>query len=344
MTLELRLRNDVWQVCGTVVKPDGVKVRVRKTTGYTKHQKQYASAALSRILLDTMNGVAEVENDAATLEDAINQYLSRPNPPGETDVSILNRLGKLQGKTPLARLKTNNLYSYVTGRGNSAGTVAREMNTINAMLKHAREIGLDAPDITLKRPSVDDARSRWLTEDERDRLIAACSPEIKGLVTFLFYTGARIGEAFALTWPEVRDKQAFFTSHKGKMRKKRVRGVPLTPIALSAMGSPTGDYVFTAPNGAQWDRRKFYDYFTAACDRAGIADFTPHDCRHTFASHLVQKGASLRAVADLLGHTSLAMVMRYSHLAQNHLSDTVNLLGGGGTDGTHGSVSYLRAV
>lgn len=338
MTLKLNLRNDVWQVIGTVITPDGAKVRVRKSTGFAKHQKQYASAAMSRILVEAMDGTGSVvENDATSVDDAIRLYLTRPNPPGQTDATVLNVFSKAMGETPLNCLQVHKVMTHVTCRGNKAGTVARELNSINAMLAHARDMGLNAPDFRLKRPSVDDARSRWLTEEERDRLIAACPNEIRGLVTFLFYTGCTIGEAFALNWQDARGGRAFFTRSKGKMRKRRTRAVPLTSEAQTAMGVDTGGFVFTRPDGRGWERNAFYVFFKQSCVAAGITDFTPHDCRHTFASHLVQKGASLRAVADLLGHTSLAMVMRYSHLAQTHLSDTVNLLGCGATKATHGT-------
>ncbi len=334
MTLKLNLRANVWHVQGTLVTLEGEKVRVRKSTGFSKHQKQYASAAMSRILVEAMENSA-VENDTTSVDDAIRLYLTRPNPPGKTDAIVLNVLSKAMGSTFLQDLQVHELMSHVNGRGNKAGTVARELNSINAMLAHAKDMGLNAPEFRLKRPSVDDARTRWLTEDERDRLIAACPSEIRGLVTFLFYTGCTIGEAFALKWQDARGGRAFFTRSKGKMRKRRTRAVPLTSEAHTGMGTDTGGLVFRRPDGNGWERSGFYDFFNPSCMAAGITDFTPHDCRHTFASHLVQKGASLRAVADLLGHTSLAMVMRYSHLAPSHLSDTVSLLGGSVTKATH---------
>src|SRR5207245_1316174 len=66
--------------------------------------------------------------------------------------------------------------------------------------------------------------------------------------------------------------------------------------------------------------------FHAALESAGIKDFTWHDLRHTFASWLIMKGASLRAVAELLGHRGLRMAMRHAHLSPAYLSSEVGLL------------------
>ncbi len=66
--------------------------------------------------------------------------------------------------------------------------------------------------------------------------------------------------------------------------------------------------------------------FNGACRRAGINDFHFHDLRHTFASHLVMAGQDITTVKELLGHKTLAMTLRYSHLAPAHTAKAVELL------------------
>ena len=330
MSLKLSLRNGVWQIVGTVVTAGDNKIRIRTSTGYTVRQQAHATEAMGRVLRDALDGTMDMGQsvDNMTIDQAVKMYLRRPNPAGLTDQSVLHRFAKRHGSVKLTSLQVADVMLYVNGRGNKASTVCREINSIKAMLEYCRDMGLDIPTLRLKKPKVDDSRCRWLNEGERDMFINACEPEIKEMVTFLFFTGARLGEMFGLTWRDVVSNKAMIETRKGNAGKTRIRAVPLTLNVTAAMGlrgSHTKN-VFTNKDDQQWSKDQFYPFFYKATDAVGIKDFRPHDCRHTFASHLVQKGASLRAVADLLGHSSLSMVMRYSHLAPSHLEDTIELL------------------
>jgi integrase len=68
--------------------------------------------------------------------------------------------------------------------------------------------------------------------------------------------------------------------------------------------------------------------FNAAVRRAGIEDFRFHDLRHTFASHMIMKGGTLKEVQEILGHKTMTMTLRYAHLSQEHKKKAVNLLNG----------------
>jgi integrase len=332
MALQLSLRGDVWQVTGTVTLPTGERRRIRRSTGYTRHQKQYASAVLSRILNEAMSESVRPTASSVTVGDVVDLYVRRPGGVGATNETVLNRFARHFGGKPVASVSVGDILLYVQGRGNSASTVAREITCINAAFAYARDNGLEVPaSLKVKRPTVDDARTRWLDANERDRLIAACDERIASLVTFLFFTGARLGEAFDLRWGDVASGSVYLTTKKGRAKAKRTRAVPLTKRAADAVGErPAGarstDLVFPAERGGKWLRQHFYPHWHRACRNAGIVDFRPHDCRHTFASLLVQRGVGLREVADLLGHAQLTMVMRYSHLAPAHLQTAIDHL------------------
>ena len=81
-------------------------------------------------------------------------------------------------------------------------------------------------------------------------------------------------------------------------------------------------YVFGNGNGGHIGDIKHS--FTSACKKAGITDFRFHDLRHTYASHLAMRGVHIRALQELLGHKTLAMTQRYSHLAPEQLQNAVN--------------------
>jgi len=344
MGLKLKLRNDVWQVVGTLVRKDGRKVFVRKSTGHTFHEKAWANKKMSEILMDAVSSTETSKEDATkTVGDCVRLFFGRPDGVGDTDRMALDRFDRKFGRRELSTLKTLEVTEYLVSKGNKASSVRREMASISSCLTYGRKMGLSVPELTLVKPSEGDGRTRWLDVDQRDALIAAMPDDnSRDVLKFLFYTGARLGECFKLQREDVLGGEVLLSTRKGKSKKLRVRRVPLhTEIRdmVEARAKATNGFVFKynkrlARYGksdysvSPWAREGFYDFFNLAKERAGIENFNCHDCRHTFASHLVQAGASMKAVADLLGHTSLAMVMRYAHLAPSHLDSTVGLLGG----------------
>jgi len=86
------------------------------------------------------------------------------------------------------------------------------------------------------------------------------------------------------------------------------------------------DYIFLGPDGKPL--RDIKRSFHTALKKAGIKDFRWHDLRHTSASHLLMRGASMKAVQEHLGHTTIAMTQRYSHLSRDFQREQVNLLNG----------------
>ena len=344
MPLDLKPRSGSWHIIGTVTSKFGEKVRVRKSTGFNMSQRRMAEDELQRILLLALEGLYKGETkkkDTTTVEFAVDAFLNRPTKPGKTDVSNGNILVRALGSKTFASLTLEEAMSWAHHGGLASNSVARRLQTLSAVITHAKNNGLEYPRLEIVKPVYDDARVRWLDEDQRDALIDSAPEEIRAMIIVLFYTGVRIGELFRMRWDHVVRGNVHVTSYKGKKKKKLVRSIPLPREALDAMGKRGSGLIFPTRSGIEWDRSDFYPFFNEACDICGITDFHPHDCRHTYASLLVQKGASLRAVADLLGHTTLSMVMRYAHLAPSHLKTTVDLLTKRDTFETHG-ISFAR--
>ncbi len=98
----------------------------------------------------------------------------------------------------------------------------------------------------------------------------------------------------------------------------------LSSLFQSLLRHINSDYVFCDKEGNPYKEVK--RSFNYALRKAGIEDFRFHDLRHSFASRLVMKGASLKAVQELLGHRDIKMTMRYAHLADDVKKDAVKLL------------------
>jgi integrase len=179
----------------------------------------------------------------------------------------------------------------------------------------------------LKRQREGDGRVRFLNQhshDEEQRLrkiIALRYPTKVPEFDIALNTGMRRSEQYSYTnWAcaDLRRRDLFIPASKSG----RSRHVPLNAVALAAfreLRRRTGgkDPIFTSRNGGESLRGPRH-WFKDAIREAKIKDFTWHDLRHTFASRLVMTGTDLRTVAELMGHATIQMTMRYSHLAPEH--------------------------
>ena len=171
-------------------------------------------------------------------------------------------------------------------------------------------------------------RIRFLRDDERDALLAACARSVwqplHALVLLAISTGARRGELIRLRWIDVTIDEPSPRAIIQHTKNGDPRRLPLVGKALDAIRelsvSNAGNSEFVFPS--RLDSTRAYEAFDAhwytALASAGIVDFRFHDLRHTCASYLASQGASLLEIADVLGHRTITMVKRYSHLAQGH--------------------------
>jgi len=172
------------------------------------------------------------------------------------------------------------------------------------------------PVSNVARGSESTGRVRWLDDAERERLLAECekgaSSDLYAVVLFALSTGARAGEIYGLRWPSVNLKDGRVVFEKTKNSERRA--VPIAGRCLelfrerSKVRHLETDLVFTEGR-ARTDRA-----FRAAIKAADIQNFRFHDLRHSAASYLAMSGATTAEIAAVLGHKTLAMVKRYSHL------------------------------
>jgi integrase len=239
------------------------------------------------------------------------------------------------GNIPLKHFTTKLLEQYQTERlqkGNKPATA----NRLIATLKHCIHKGYQwemLSEETLKRIrqvkllEENNRRLRYLSKEECQSLINTCHGNTKDIVITAVNTGMRKGEILGLTWDNVDLKHGFILLHMTKNGERRE--IPINDTLRSVFQSITRrldiPYVFyDSVTGKPYQDVK--RSFNTALRRAGIKDFHFHDLRHTFASHLVMAGVDITTVSRLLGHKSLTMTLRYSHLAPSHMVNAVDIL------------------
>ncbi len=222
------------------------------------------------------------------------------------------------------------------GTPRAAQTVQHYRIAITHLLNIAAsqwELIAESPAPKIKKIKVQNERTRYLTDDELPRLLES----VKGhadLALFVYLalsTGARAGELLGLEWNQIDMQRRVITLRAGETKNKDARILPLVEPALSMLRQRVRrlDTPLVFPghrNPAQ--PANLRKPWVAALQAANIEGFRIHDLRHTAASWLVQQGVSLIAVAALLGHRTMQMTKRYSHLAPEHLQEVAAKLSG----------------
>ena len=205
-----------------------------------------------------------------------------------------------------------------------------------ALLKHvytkAMEWGKanENPAKPVKFFRANNARVRYLTEEEEARLEAVFPPEHWSKVGVAIHTGLRRGQQFNLRWSDVNFRTGVLMVPRSKHGE--ARHVPMNDRVTEALRSlPTrvkGPYVFPAKtNETPLNPNNFVNrVWKPALRAAAIQGFRWHDLRHTFASRLGMAGVDLRTVQELMGHKTITMTLRYAHLSPSHQRESVQRL------------------
>jgi integrase len=324
-----------WHIHGTLKG-----VRIRESTGLTRRADAEAELAKrsKEILDESLYGSEAVR----TFAEAALSYLEA----GGSKLYLLP-LVKHFGNTKLVKIGAGEIAAAakaIKKPGTSPSTIKRQIYTPTlAVLNHAAKLGWCRRPI-VDRPKEPQGRVRWISHTEAEKLILAAGPHLKPLVTFLLCTGCRLSEALYLDWSSVDLEAAhavILNVEAGGIGTKNgdSRGIPLQPRVVEALsGLPHRDgKVFrrsmrtrkdgTVEVGAGYEIPKrqgggqIKTAWRGMCKRAGITNFTPHDCRHTWATWHYAANRDLTALMVLGGWKDIKMVVRYSHVNTGHLAD-----------------------
>ena len=281
--------------------PKETTTRVRQLAWWSK---QFSGLSLAEITADRISQARDkLLNDAFTR--------GKPHKDRETGELVLPKAFKRSGATVNRYIATlSHLFSFAVKE--------RRLMDRNPVSDISRK----------KEPR---GRTRFLSDDERAALLDACTksewPALQSLVLLAIATGARKGELIGLKWVDVDLRKGRALVRETKNDEQRT--LPLAGKALEALrqlklqNSARSDWVFAQPSGLPGPYEHFDAHWYAALEAAGISDFHFHDLRHTTASMLAAQGASLLEIADVLGHKTLAMVKRYSHLVVDHKAKVI---------------------
>jgi len=234
------------------------------------------------------------------------------------------------GEKPLKEISTfdiERLKSYMMKAGKSPRTIQYVMTTLGQIFRHAQKFGChsgEIPTLSVKKIRFDNKRVRFLSLEESHRLLNALkesSQQLYEMALISLHCGLRAGEIFSLQWKDVDLEHGLITLLDTKSGRTRTLSMTDDIKEILTLEGEREGIVFPARNGRRID--KISNSFFKAVDKAGLNNgvtdrrqkVTFHTLRHTFASWLVMEGISLYQVKELLGHASLTMTERYSHLA-----------------------------
>ena len=223
--------------------------------------------------------------------------------------------------------------------GYARRTIARRLSAVRSFFAYAVMEGLldSDPSSVLSTPKIASRLPNVIPDDVLSALLAA--PDLttptgvrdRAVLEILYATGARVSEVSELRVSDLDFGQGQVRLF-GKGSKERI--VPVYEVALSSIRSyliearprlsrsAAENHLFLSSRGrplsADAIRRLFHRYATVSAAGAGLS---PHSMRHTFATHLVEAGADLRTVQELLGHVALSSTQIYTHLSMKRLQD-----------------------
>ena len=290
--------------------------RVRRSAGTT--DKRQAEAYHQRLRNELWEQDKLGKQPPVTWGEAVRKWVEVKNP-GLPDRYRIRSCG-VDAQSPLpVSLSTTSLAKL------QPATINRLFSLVT--LIH-RLSGVEPP--KWERKKAPPGRTRYLNKAEWQRLRTALtqeSPLLEQAARFTLATGLRENNVLNLEWSQVDMKRRMAVLHADQVKNRTTLGIPLNNAAMSVLRERRGKnkrWVFAHPESGKplykASNRAWYE----ALRGAKLVGFRWHDLRHTWASWAVQNGVSLRELMELGGWKSYQMVIRYSHLAKDHLSEAAS--------------------
>ncbi|MEQ1505988.1 MAG: tyrosine recombinase XerC [Myxococcota bacterium] len=221
-------------------------------------------------------------------------------------------------------------FLFRVGRGRSSATLARHVAAIRTLYRWLIDRGVVDVGIAddLQPPKVGRHLPRFLSEAKAEDVVEGpgLPARDRAIVELLYGSGIRVGELCALDLGDVDLHTGMVRVRHGKGDKER--RVPMGEAAAHALGRYLADAaiepgpLFLNARGARMSTRTAHRVVQQAGTLADAPGLHPHALRHSFATHLLDAGADLRAIQELLGHASLSTTQRYTHVSVQALLDT----------------------
>lgn len=227
---------------------------------------------------------------------------------------------------------------YLEANHFAAATVSRNVASLKAFYHFLMQEGMVTKDVTekLKAPKIEKKIPEILTPEEVVRLLeqpCGDSPkEIrdKAMLELLYATGIRVTELITLKVSDVNLPMSYLICRDASKERVIPFGAAaksaleryLDGVRLSMIEDKKSEILFANCSGLPMSRQGFWKLIKYYARKADIkADITPHTLRHSFAAHLVENGADLRSVQEMLGHSDISTTQIYANLNHNHIRE-----------------------
>ena len=252
---------------------------------------------------------------------------------GDTMVQKRNVLGRFVAATGAERLSevTNKVLNDWVAYEMERGIRVTSMNTYNAvvmaMIRYFREFGVMIPVNLALMGKVRAERSprKFYTAEEIERVIMLADSETGLMIRIMFETGMRIAELARLRLAEFQGRRIRFVGKGKKLREVYVREDTLQMIEEFVRVRGVQDYLWGlygyGANGEPPTTVTIRKRLRRVFDAAGFVGFYPHALRHSFATDLQKRGASVEEIKEMIGHSSVATTERYLHGFEGRLEE-----------------------